>query len=56
MRAVSWELRVQRRLKEQCPDLQAGGDHTFAQGGQIVLVGVGDFLDQPMDAKTLDEA
>jgi len=44
------------RNKDEISELEAGGEDLFAEGGEVVLVVLGDFLDEAMQAEAFEEA
>ena len=43
------------RDDDEFPEFEAGGEYVFAEAGEVVLVGVSDFLDQAVDAQTFQQ-
>jgi len=42
--------------KDEISELEAGGEDLFAEGGEVVPVVMGDFLDEAMQAEAFEEA
>jgi len=42
--------------KDKISELGAGGEDLFAEGGEVVPVVMGDFLDEAMQAEAFEEA
>jgi hypothetical protein len=42
--------------KDKISQLEAGGEDLFAEGGEVVPVVLGDFLDEAMEAEAFEEA
>jgi hypothetical protein len=49
------EPRSELRNNDEFPELESRGDHFFAEGRDVVLIRMADFLDEPMCSEAFEE-